>query len=72
MDHSTGGHYLDTGDGLTPLGHLLGNAAEGAAQTAYRAYLDHRRDCELCPQSTNACDTAVGLWGTYMAMRESA
>jgi hypothetical protein len=73
MDQTTGGRWLDTGDGPMPFtGLMLGNALEGAAQTAYRAYLDHRKACELCPQSTDACDAAVSLWETYMAMRESA
>jgi hypothetical protein len=72
MSHDTGGHYLDTGNGLAPIGHLIGNALEGAAQTAYRAYLDHWPTCAQCQQTTFLCDAATELWETYMAMRESA
>ena len=47
----------------------LGIAAEGKAQSAYRAYLDHMRDCEECPQSLFQCETAASLWGLYREAR---
>jgi hypothetical protein len=72
MGDSTGGHYRDTGNGPKPIGHLVGNALEGAAQTAYRAYLNHRPDCPQCQQTTFICDAATALWETYMDARKSA
>jgi hypothetical protein len=69
MTETTGGHYLDVGDGPKPISALSGNAFEGAAQTAYRAYLDHRPGCPQCRQSTFICDTAGDLWQAYKDAR---
>jgi hypothetical protein len=69
MSETTGGHYLDTGDGPQPITAGLGRALEGAAQTAYRAYLDHRPGCQQCAQSTLQCAQAEELWEAYRTAR---
>jgi hypothetical protein len=69
MTEHTGGHYYDGGDGPQPLAMAAGRALEGAAQTAYRAYLDHRPGCQQCAQSTLQCKTAEKLWEAYRTAR---
>lgn len=69
MAESTGGHYLDTGDGPQPITATAGRALEGAAQTAYRAYLDHRPDCPQCQVSLFICADAEALWKVYKEAR---
>lgn len=69
MAEPTGGHYLDTGDGPQPITATAGRALEGAAQTAYRAYLDHRPGCAQCSVSLFICPEAEELWEAYKAVR---
>ncbi|WP_335982464.1 hypothetical protein [Streptomyces sp. CA2R106] len=52
-----------------PLAVVSGIAAEGRAQSAYRAYVDHMRDCEECPQSLFQCGGAADLWKLYLEAR---
>lgn len=67
MEQHTGGHWLDTGDGLQSLTAVSGRAVERAALTAYRKYLDHRPTCVQCQTSLFICDTAKTLWEAYRA-----
>lgn len=69
MAESTGGHYLDTGDGPQPITATAGRALEGAAQAAYRAYLDHRPGCPQCSVSLFICADAEALWEAYKEVR---
>ncbi|MEU6849224.1 hypothetical protein ABZ901_04715 [Actinacidiphila alni] len=68
MTEHSGGHYLEAGDGLVLLDHLVGRGIESPAAVTYRAYLDHTRgDCDQCRTSTRACPTANSLWADYAA-----
>ena len=69
MTERTDGHWRDTGDGPTPLAVVSGNAIEGKAHRAYRAYLDHAMECEDCPRSMFQCETAAALWRAYRELR---
>lgn len=64
-----GGHYLDTGDGPVCIDPPVGRAAEGPVRVAWRAYLDHRRDCTPCATSALGCDVAAQLWTDYTDSR---
>ncbi|WP_160145058.1 hypothetical protein [Actinacidiphila yanglinensis] len=48
---------------------MSGIAAEGRAQTAYRVYLNHMRDCEECSQSLFQCQEAADRWKLYLEAR---
>lgn len=70
MAEHTGGHHLDTGDGPQPLTLAAGNAYEGVAQAAYRAYIEHRPACDDCREgSAFQCADAAELWNAYKALR---
>jgi hypothetical protein len=69
MTEHTGGHYYDGGSGPQPITAGLGRALEGAAQAAYRRYLDHRPGCQQCQRSTLQCDEAERLWEAYRTAR---
>ena len=69
MAERTYGPWLDTGDGPQPLVVASGMAIEGKAQTAYRTYLDHMKDCPDCPQAAFQCDVAATLWQAYREIR---
>lgn len=69
MSETTGGHYLDTGAGPTPLTVASGQIVEAAGQAAYRAYLDHRPDCAACAESPFQCERASELWEAYREAR---
>lgn len=61
------GHYLDSGSGPMPIAAVSGRALQGAVQTAYRAYLDHRPGCVQCRTSPFICSTAADLWDAFRA-----
>ena len=65
MAETTGAHHFDVGDGPQRVSVITGYALEGAAQTAYRAYLDHRPDCAQCQTSLFICEDAKVLWQAY-------
>ncbi|MGW5477741.1 hypothetical protein [Streptomyces sp. NPDC004008] len=44
-----------------------GNARFTQTQRAYRAYIDHGRDCATCAVDSGQCATAEDLWGAYKA-----
>jgi hypothetical protein len=69
MTERAGARYYSGGDGRQPLAVAAGRALEGAAQTAYRAYLDHCPGCQQCAQSTLQCKTAEELWEAYRTAR---
>jgi hypothetical protein len=69
VSERTDGHWLETGDGPKPLVVVSGNALVGKAHTAYRAYLDHMRECPDCPDSSFQCDAAADLWRAYREAR---
>lgn len=70
MGERTDGWWLDTGDGPKPLAMVSGVAFEGRELAAYRAYVDHGRECEECPQAAFQCDTAAALWRAYREVRD--
>ncbi|SEG64364.1 hypothetical protein SAMN05216223_107253 [Actinacidiphila yanglinensis] len=59
----------DARDEPKPLAVVSGIAAEGRAQTAYRVYLNHMRDCEECSQSLFQCQEAADRWKLYLEAR---
>jgi hypothetical protein len=62
MEQSTGGHYLDTGDGPV---HL--DPPEMTPQRAWDTYQAHRRDCPQCQTSVFRCADGNILWNGYIA-----
>lgn len=59
--------FVDTGTGY---GHLQRVASAGVfnrVQRAYRAYIDHGRDCATCAVDATRCTTAEALWEAYRA-----
>lgn len=62
--------YRDTSSGGAPL-TLVGSAAvqDAKQMAAFRAYLAHPRDCDLCPEHTSQCDEAGRLWEAYRQVR---
>jgi hypothetical protein len=69
MPERTDGHRPNTAKVSKPLAAVSGIVTESKVQTAYRAYLDHARDCEDCPQSAFQCDAAAALWRAYKEAR---
>ncbi|WNI15230.1 hypothetical protein [Actinacidiphila sp. ITFR-21] len=83
MEHSTGGHWRDTGEGLVsvelptieqppadrPARVFTGGAAESPRNAAYRTYLSHVADCPQCTQSVFRCADGDRLWDAYTAAR---
>jgi hypothetical protein len=65
----TEGPWLDTDDGPQPLAVAFGVAFEGRAQAAYRAYVNHPRDCEACQRAAFQCEEAADLWQAYREAR---
>jgi hypothetical protein len=65
MTEHSGGHYLETRDGVVPLDHPVSRSVEAPAVTAWRAYTDHTRMCEQCRPSPRDCDTSNRLWAAY-------
>ncbi|MFB8183259.1 hypothetical protein ACFC8N_46265 [Streptomyces sp. NPDC055966] len=54
---------------------LLAAAAAGTLeysriQRAYRAYIDHGKDCPVCAVDTSVCTTASDLWTAYREAHE--
>lgn len=41
------------------------NAVFSKTQKAYRAYIDHGRDCATCAVDSAQCATAEQLWSAY-------
>ncbi len=68
---ASSGHWLDTGDGPKPLTAITGGSAllESAQMLAYQAYLNHAKDCDLCPAHASQCDRAAALWQAYRQAR---
>ncbi|MEW2518112.1 hypothetical protein [Actinacidiphila alni] len=66
MNEHSGGHYLETADGLVLLDHPVGRGVETPSVTAWRAYIEHTRSgCDQCRTSTRTCTTANELWAAY-------
>lgn len=58
-------------DGSGGAGHMqrvATNAAFTQTQTAYRAYIDHSRDCATCAVDSGQCATAEQFWEAYQAV----
>jgi hypothetical protein len=47
---------------------VASNAAFTQTQTAYRAYIDHSRDCATCAVDSGQCATAEQFWEAYQAV----
>lgn len=41
------------------------STAYNRVQAAYRAYIDHGRDCPVCAVDSGVCATASALWAVY-------
>lgn len=72
-----GGHWLDTGDGLTSVDPLTGptnepeapptdRAVERPSQTAWRLHTEHRKGCSQCSNSLFRCSRGNALWQDYL------
>jgi hypothetical protein len=77
MTQTTGGHWLDTGDGLTSVDPLVsepaeapaaptGRAIEHPAQAAWRGHVEHRLKCSQCSHSVFRCARGNKLWQAYL------
>lgn len=63
--------FVDTGIGY---GHVQRVAASGQfnrVQRAYRAYIDHGRECATCAVDSATCATAGELWEAYRSANSS-
>lgn len=69
MAERTDGPPPGTDHETRPLAVVAGNALEGKANLAYRAYLDHMGACPACPRSAFQCATAADLWRAYREIR---
>lgn len=71
MGNRTEWQWRDEGSGP---GHLqrVYVTAEGHAQTAYRAVLDHLGSCPACTGPTSLCEAGQGLRVTYREARDAA
>lgn len=69
MAERTGGQKPRTDSSAQPLAVAAGRALEGAAQAAYRTYLDHRPTCEQCRTSLFICTEGQRLWDAYKEAR---
>lgn len=65
MQQSTGGHWLDTGEGPVSVDPPAGRAEETPERSAWRTYLEHMQACEECPKGTFHCEQATELWRAY-------
>jgi hypothetical protein len=70
MDKPTAWQWRDTGSGP---GHLqrIYATAEGHAQTAYRAVLDHLGSCPACTAPDALCEAGQGLRVAYREARDA-
>ncbi|MDH6214356.1 hypothetical protein [Streptomyces pseudovenezuelae] len=59
--------FVNAGSGPGHLQRVPSNAQFTRVQRAYRAYIDHSRDCPNCAFDTTSCDVAEELWRTYVA-----
>lgn len=57
-----------TGDQTRP-GPPEGRAVETPVQAAWRAYMDHTRDCEECGRRLYNCPDGKQLWEAYREVR---
>lgn len=70
MAETTGGYTTPTRAARKPIALAAGNAAEGAAQAAYRAYVEHRPTCGDCREGDALqCPAADALWEAYRQAR---
>ncbi len=60
---------MEASRGPQPFSTLSGNAIESAAHRAYRDYLDHATDCEICAHTSIHCEAADALWRVYRGLR---
>lgn len=66
-----GGHWLDTGEGLTSVDPPapVEPSPAGRATAAYDRYTGHLRGCQQCIQSVFRCDLGDALWDAYTGAR---
>ncbi|MFE0383931.1 hypothetical protein ACFW1F_07575 [Streptomyces bungoensis] len=57
--------YVDAGSGVGHLQRMASNAEYNRIQAAYRAYIDHCRNCATCAVDSGLCTTAGTLWTAY-------
>lgn len=63
--------YSAASSGPGHLQRMASNAQYNQIQRAYRAYIDHGRDCAVCAVDSAQCTTAEELWGAYKAATSS-
>ncbi|MGV9248727.1 hypothetical protein [Streptomyces sp. NPDC003710] len=51
---------------------IADNSHYTRTQRAYRAYIDHGRDCTSCAVDSLLCPAAEQLWGAYQAATRSS
>lgn len=62
---------VEAGSGPGRFQRIASNSQYNRVQTAYRAYIDHGRDCAACAVDSGQCPTAEELWGAYAAATSS-
>jgi hypothetical protein len=70
MTEHTGGHYLHTAAGLTPLDPAVPEMSPWE-RSSLEAYMEHSRDCLECRRQLFNCPDGAQLWDTYQAARHS-
>ncbi|MET8954352.1 hypothetical protein ACWEO4_45440 [Streptomyces sp. NPDC004393] len=64
--------YVPAGSGPGRLQRIARNSRDTQVQRAYRAYIDHGRNCATCAVDSAQCPTAEDLWGRYQAATRSS
>lgn len=72
MEQSTGGHWLETREGLVLLDPQTGRAEDDAETAAWRAYVEHAQPCEECARRLFNCPRGKDLWDAYRAFRTAS
>jgi hypothetical protein len=55
------------GSGPARWQRIASNAQFIRTQTAYRAFMNHCRDCAVCAVDSSQCATAEEMWAAYQA-----
>ncbi|MER6351250.1 hypothetical protein ABT186_05210 [Streptomyces sp. NPDC001634] len=61
----------DEGSGPARFQRIASNSQFTKTQKAYRAYINHGRDCAVCAVDSMQCTSAEKLWRAYKAATSS-
>ncbi|QDO02207.1 hypothetical protein FNV62_43680 [Streptomyces sp. RLB3-17] len=63
--------YEDAGSAFGQMRRVASNGQFAKVQRAHRAYIDHRRLCDVCAVESPQCATAQSLWEMYREANSS-